>query len=161
MNQSIDCALFWIWDSLRNSQLWVQTQPAVSPVSRQMLECFPGLSLPCESCWSRAVLSWLWAGSASLLQVSPAWQCCHSVTRWLQRCGSSNPSSGELCLVLLGPAGLPLQQQSQTELHWWLCPSFPCRFLFPGEKLGIVPALPQPWLAEVTSSKSCCRQNSV
>lgn len=109
MNQSAESALFWIWDSLRNRQLWMQMQSAVSPVSQQMLECFQ--DWPCrDSCWwpSRAVSSSHWAGSASLLQVSPAWQCCRSaMLAWFQGCGTPGPSSGVLCLALLGHAAEP------------------------------------------------------
>lgn len=66
MYQNIGNALFWIWDSLRNRQLWTRMQLAVSPVSQQMLEHFPGLSLPFDSCW------WLESGS---VVITLSWQC--------------------------------------------------------------------------------------
>lgn len=57
---------------------------------------------------SRAVSSLHWAGNASLLQVSPARQCCHSgILAWFQRCGTPSPSSEVLCLVLLGHVAEP------------------------------------------------------
>lgn len=68
---------------------------AVPPVSQQMLECFPGLPLPCASCWWPELGSVVPALSWPCLPAPgvPAWQSCHSgVLVWFQRSGTPSPS---------------------------------------------------------------------
>lgn len=154
MYQNIGNALFWIWDSLRNRQLWTRMQLAVSPVSQQMLEHFPGLSLPCDSCWwleSGSVvitLSWqcLPAPGGPSMAVLPLWNTGMVSEVWDSRSflrGAVPGTTRPCCRARVLVCHFGSSPSVQTELHWWLCfPSFLCNFLVLGKKHVIVSALP-------------------
>lgn len=128
MNESIESALFWVWDSLRSRQLWVQMQLAVSPASQHMLSVFQDCPCRVIHVGARCRCHHLAELAVPPCSRCPQWQCCHSVMlacfQCFQRCGTPAPPQ-VLCLALLGHAaepgvGLSLQHHPlvQAALHW-------------------------------------------